>query len=74
MGQTALMWAAVEGHDSIVRMLVEHAANVNAHTRFQLIAEPPPPEAGLSAGGRNAASFKPAPVTPEEEQSFKTIQ
>jgi ankyrin repeat protein len=75
MGETALMWAAAEGHASIVRMLVEHTADVNAHTRFQLIADPPPPEAGLSAGGRNAAaSLKAGPVTPEEEQSFKTIQ
>src|SRR5262249_34595320 len=74
MGQTALMWAAAEGHPAVVRMLIEHAANVNARTRFQLIADPPPPEAGLSAGGRNAVSLKAASVTPEEEQSFKTIQ
>ena len=75
LGETALMFATAEGHPSIVRTLVEHAADVNAHTYFQLIADPPPPEAGLTVGGRNAgASLKFVPATPEEEQSFKTIQ
>lgn len=74
-GETALMWAAAEGHSSIVRLLVQHGADINAHTWFQLIVDPDPPEAGLSVGGRRrAASNKNAPVSPEEDQAFKTIQ
>ena len=32
-GQTALMWAAAEGHADIVRLLIEAGANVNAQSR-----------------------------------------
>ena len=32
-GQTALMWAAAEGHDDVVAGLVEMGANVNAASR-----------------------------------------
>jgi ankyrin repeat protein len=32
-GPTALMWAASEGHESIVRLLLEYRANVNVGDR-----------------------------------------
>src|SRR5262249_22045458 len=32
-GQTALMWAAAEGHAEIIRLLVQHGADVKATSR-----------------------------------------
>ena len=49
-GQTALMWAATEGHADVVRALIDRGADVNRASRFQLVAEQ-----GFGGGGRGKA-------------------
>ena len=49
-GQTALMWAAAEQHPKVVQLLLEHGADVHAHT----VTPPPRKSMRPSAAGPNA--------------------
>src|SRR4029453_8412814 len=53
-GQTALMWAAAEMHPGVLRVPIEHGANVQARTVGKAPAAMGAPGAGR-AGGRGAA-------------------